>query len=83
MSDEVRLYYMRDNHTFKRLTGHVDEMMAQCMADFDDGFSGGMLCTKSIPDMGTVHAHGPSERDQFMTAARKWLTAAYVRSNQP
>jgi hypothetical protein len=83
ITDEVRLYYMRDDHTFKRLTGPVEDMLAQVMAEFDDGFTSGMLCTKSLPDLGHVHAHGTSDRQRFMNEAREWLFAAHIRSELP
>ncbi|HDR9337678.1 hypothetical protein [Burkholderia multivorans] len=83
ITDEVSLYYMRDNHTFKRLTGPVEEMLAQVMAEFDDGFTGGMLCTKSLPDLGNVHAYGTADRERFQNEAREWLLAAKIRSELP
>lgn len=43
---EISLYYMRDDHTFKRLKGSVEEMLVQCMEEYDAGFTAGMLCTK-------------------------------------
>ncbi|MDN7965599.1 hypothetical protein QZM92_26835 [Burkholderia multivorans] len=46
ITDEVSLYYMRDNHTFKRLTGPVEDMLAQVMAEFDAGYTAGMLCAE-------------------------------------
>lgn len=76
MSDEITLWYMRDNHTFKRLTGPVEEMLSQCMAEFDAGWTGGMLCTKSLAGMEHVHAHGSAKRGEFKDAARAWLMKA-------
>lgn len=83
ITDEVRLYYMRDNRTFKRLTGPVEEMLAQVMAEFDDGHTCGMLCTKSFPDLDVVHAHGTDDRKRFQNEAREWLFAAKIRSELP
>ncbi|MBU9360823.1 hypothetical protein KTE52_31365 [Burkholderia multivorans] len=82
-TEEVRLYYMRDNHTFKRLTGPVEEMLAQVMAEFDDGYTGGMLCTESLPGLGHVHANGDADRQRFQNEAREWLFAAKIRSELP
>lgn len=82
-TDEVKLYYMRDNHTFKRLTGPVEEMLAQVMAEFDDGYTYGMLCTKSLPGLGVVHAPGSADRQRFQNEAREWLFAAKIRSELP
>ena len=82
ITDEVRLYYMRDNHTFKRLTGPVEDMLAQVMAEFDDGYTYGMLCT-SLPDLGVVHAYGTDDRQRFQNEAREWLFAAKIRSELP
>ncbi|PRH19129.1 hypothetical protein [Burkholderia multivorans] len=82
ITDEVHLYYMRDNHTFKRLTGPVEDMLAQVMAEFDDGYTYGMLCT-SLPDLGNVHAYGTADRQRFQNEAREWLFAAKIRSELP
>ncbi|EEE09227.1 hypothetical protein BMUNKI379_11435 [Burkholderia multivorans] len=83
ITDEVSLYYMRDNHTFKRLTGPVEDMLAQVMAEFDDGYTYGMLCTESLPGIGYVHAHGTADRQRFQNEAREWLFAAKIRSELP
>lgn len=82
ITDEVHLYYMRDNHTFKRLTGPVEDMLAQVMAEFDDGYTYGLLCT-SLPDLGNVHAYGTADRQRFQNEAREWLFAAKIRSELP
>ncbi|HDR9834244.1 TPA: hypothetical protein QDC51_000995 [Burkholderia multivorans] len=79
--EEVRLYYMRDNHTFKRLTGPVEDMLAQVMAEYDGGFTAGMLFTESLPGLGVVH--GIKDRRKFMNEAREWLFAARIRSELP
>lgn len=77
---KISLYYMRDNHTFKRLEGSVEEMLAQCMEEYDTGETGGMLCTKSIPGIGNVHAG--TDREHFKNSAHTWLAYALSRSDK-
>lgn len=64
-------YYMRDNHTFKRLGPSIDEAMADVKAEMEAGYTYGMLCTKDRSDVGTVHAGKSWE--EFEPRAREWL----------
>ena len=70
MTDNA-IWYMRDNHTFKRLSLNVGEAVEQMRAEFDAGWTHGMLCTSSLP-VGNVHAHGGGRWQEFEIAARKW-----------
>ncbi|RZI59326.1 MAG: hypothetical protein EOP14_04325, partial [Pseudomonas sp.] len=58
---------MRDNHTFRALTGGPEEMVDQCLEEFDAGYTSGMLCSKERGI--TVHASGKARRDEFRIAA--------------
>lgn len=62
-----KFWYMRDNHTFRPLTGTPEEMVAQCLEEFDAGYTCGMLC--SDPTGLNIHAHGKARRDEFEAAA--------------
>lgn len=79
----IKLYYMRDNHTFRSLHGCIDEMMDQVMDEFDNGDCWGMLCAKSIKGLGVVHADGQGRRETFWEAARAWLEEAHKKMAPP
>lgn len=49
-------YYMRDNHTFKKLTGSIDEMIEQIKLEIADGYTYGMLCSHYKKEV--VHMDG-------------------------
>ena len=49
-------YYMRDNHTFKELTGSVENMLLQIKEEFDAGYTHGMVCAHGFS--GVVHFSG-------------------------
>jgi uncharacterized small protein (DUF1192 family) len=74
--DEVRFWYMHDNHTFTRLTGTtVDALLAE--ADAIEAESPyGMLCaptlTRNGKDFrrGKVHAHSHGADKEFWTAQK-------------
>lgn len=68
------VWYMRDNHTFRPLRGGPEEMVAQCLEEFDAGYTCGMLCSKELSI--TVHAHGKARRAEFAAAALSALLTA-------
>ena len=70
------LYYMRDNHTFRRLPDDISEAICVLKAEFAEGHTCGMLCSKHPSVKGVVHAHGKAEWDDFELRARQWLDAA-------
>ena len=71
---EPKAYYMRDNHSFRRLPLEVDAAMAAIREEFDDGWTGGMLCTKDYRmDRRNVHANGKEHWAEFESAGRVWM----------
>lgn len=67
-------WYMRDNHTFKKLPTDVDEAMAVLRETFDgEGGHYGMLAANDDhkDELGVVHAAG--EWGEFAPRARAWL----------
>lgn len=66
----MTLYYMRDNHTFRRLEGTVPEMLQAVKDEFDAGYSSGMLCDSEHKE-GVLHA--PSCFETFTPKAEEWL----------
>lgn len=74
---EVRkLWYMRDNHTFKPLANDVEAAISELRAEFDDGQTYGMLCATPKGALDVVHASSAEKWGEFEQAARAWLSAA-------
>jgi hypothetical protein len=51
----MKIWYMRDNHTFLTLSNNVDEALAQVQEEFEGGYTSGMVCTRdsSLPPIHT------------------------------
>lgn len=76
-TDRVRIWYMRDNHTFRALPLDVDGALAAMREERDAGQTYGMLC--GIPYgviRGVVHAYSAEEWPAFEAEARPWLESA-------
>lgn len=67
--EENQPYYMRDNHTFRKLTGSVIDMLEQIKEEFDDGYTHGMLCSHT--KQSCVHLAGELKVDECTI----WLKA--------
>lgn len=70
----LKIWYMRDNHTFRGLPLNVEKAIHDLRIVFD-GECGhyGMLCSKQFKD-DPCHARG--DWDEFEPRARAWLTEA-------
>ena len=80
----VRIWYMRDNHTFRTLPLDVEDALAAMREERDAGQTYGMLCGR--PDgvvPGAVHARSAAKWQAFEDAARPWLETAVARSKPP
>lgn len=68
-------YYMRDNHTFKKLSPDNSIAVDEIRAEFDAGHTGGMVCGKysDNKDRGEGQAHANSDWHEFSFRAAKWL----------
>ena len=69
------VYYMRDNHTFKRLSDDVDTAITEIEAELDDGWTSGMLCSKR-KGFPSLHANYRRPREEFISDCRDALLAA-------
>jgi len=60
-------YYMRDNHTFRKLEGSKKDIRIALMEEFLDGMTCGMLCTKTKGyEHIKVHANGKEKMHEFI-----------------
>lgn len=66
------IHYMRDNHTFKRLSEHVPTAMVEIEQEFNSGYTCGMLCSKR-PGFVSIHANGNKNRMEFLKACEDRL----------
>ena len=69
------VYYMRDNHTFKRLSDDVDTAITEIEAELDAGWTSGMLCSKRKGFL-SLHANSRRPREEFISDCRYALLAA-------
>jgi len=79
----VKLYYMRDNHTFRNLPLDPDQAVAALRQEFRRGYTYGMLCWtgETSRSAGNLHAAGDETAEEFFEAARDWIKAASENQN--
>lgn len=65
----MRIWYMRDNHTFKLLSADPKTAKAEITEEFERGYTYGMLFTRDVP-IRTEHASGNLE--QFLLKVDVW-----------
>lgn len=75
------IYYMRDNHTFKRLSENVSTALAEIEGEFNAGYTYGTLCSKRN-GFESVHASGNKGRMEFFEDCKAALTAAIATQHQ-
>ena len=70
--EPVTIWYMRDNHTFKKLSADVSIALIEIEQEFNEGYTYGMLCSKrkGFPN---VHASGEKKRLEFFAECKKTL----------
>ncbi|MDQ0068320.1 hypothetical protein J2W34_000094 [Variovorax boronicumulans] len=74
---EQTYWLMRDNHTFRKLSGTPEEMVDQCMEEFDAGWTYCSLFVKNVPSKSnSVHASGAANREDFRINALAALDAS-------
>lgn len=69
------VYYMRDNHTFKRLSNDVDTAITEIEAEMDAGWTSGMLCSKR-KGFSSLHANYRRPREEFISDCRDAMLSA-------
>lgn len=69
-NQEIKIYYMRDNHTFKQLSLNYEDAINQIKYEFECGFDYGMLSSHFIKT--TVHSNGIEKWEEFKSEAKKF-----------
>lgn len=77
----MAIWYMRDNHTFRKLPNDADAALKIIADEARDGFTYGTLCA-SNPYTKTVGMKGSADWIRFDKEARKWF-AEYQAEEQP
>lgn len=67
------IYYMRDNHTFKKLSEDVPTALVEIESELNAGYTSGMLCSKR-DGFENIHSHH-KERMKFLNACKDRLEA--------
>lgn len=78
----MKIYYMRDNHTFLPLPLDVDMAELALHKEFDAGYTYGMLCSKSAGMETPLHARGNKNAEEFFSGAREWIQRAIEHSER-
>lgn len=80
MSEDTKIYFMRDNFSFRRIPHDMASAMEILREEVTGNVNGayGMLCAKhagaGMPD--NVHANGAENWADFEKKARKFIAAA-------
>lgn len=75
LSIDAPIYFMRDDHTFKKLSTDIPTAMAEIEHEFNDGYTYGYLCSKR-KGFKDVHASGSANRLKFFADCQASLEAA-------
>ena len=83
MAEELNpIYYMRDDFTYKRLSADVDTAIVEIEAEFNAGYTYGMLCSER-PGFKNIHAYGNENRFKFFAECKQALQSALTPPAQP
>ena len=69
----LKIWYMRDNHTFRPLPLDVHAAMAAIREEWNEGYTYGMLCSDSRIK---PNVHGRGDWNAFVPEAMAWLERA-------
>jgi hypothetical protein len=73
MEKEIIWWFMRDNHTFRKLTGTVDDRIAAIMEELDDGYtSGSMFCKELNIDIHCDYKNTAKFTETCRAELNKW-----------
>ena len=69
------IYFMRDDHTFKRLSDDVSTALIEIEHEFNEGWTYGSLCSKR-EGFSMIHANGSAKQLYFFHECQRALEAA-------
>lgn len=69
----MKMYYMRDNHTFLHLPFDLGTALDLLREEFDAGYTYGMLCTTDDNNTPILHARGTDNAEEFFKDAETWI----------
>ena len=73
--DEISIYYMRDNHTFRKLSLNVESALVEIQQELDDGFTcGALVCDHKAAPQRIVRCYYRNV-DKFKAEVKKWYLA--------
>jgi hypothetical protein len=67
----IKIYYMRDNHTFRRLSTDIEVATQEVLEEFDSGYTMGMLCSDK-KEIRSINVGGSKGIKGFLSAMRTW-----------
>lgn len=79
MSD-IKIYYMRDNHTFRSISLNVEKALEQIKEEIDAGYSYGMVCSKFPKAPAPIHAKGIKSWTCFKEQVRKFYKEIFINN---
>jgi len=69
----MKIYYMRDNHTFRPIPLDVDKAERVLREEIESGYVCGSLCARLEGKELILHASGSAGAEQFFAEARAWI----------
>ena len=73
---QAAIFFMRDDHSFRRLSEDVSTALAEIEQEFNQGWTYGSLCSKR-EGFTMIHASGSKNRLEFFAACKQALENAY------
>lgn len=65
----MKIYYMRDNHTFLELSKDYLTAVNELEKEFEKGYTFGMVCSFDFPNH--IHAGGRDKKHQFLAEVKE------------
>lgn len=75
--EDIAIHFMRDNHTFRRLSLDVEKTLEMLLEEWESGWTYGMIACRHPCSPGYIHAHG--NWLTFEAEVRKWYQAFQER----
>ena len=81
-NQELNIFYMRDNHTFRKLSINVESALFEIQQELDDGFTcGGLVCKNVAAPQQIVHCDYQNV-EKFKQEVKEWYKKLYENYSQ-